>query len=206
MKITEQEKFWAGKFGEEYSERNIGDTIISSNLALFSKILQNTQNIISVLEFGANIGNNLLAINNLLPKSNLHAVEINDHAIKTLMGNLPKCKVFPGSLFGEAKWPACDIVLIKGVLIHLNPEKIREAYKILYESSNKYIIIAEYYNPTPVTIPYRGHTDKLFKRDFAGEILDLYPDLGLVDYGFVYHRDATFPLDDITWFLLEKQN
>jgi len=206
MKITDQEKFWAGKFGEEYSDRNIGETIISSNLALFSRIFKNTRNINSVLEFGANIGNNLLAIRHLLPNSNMHAVEINNHAIKRLKGNLPKCNVYPGSLFGETKWPICDLVLIKGLLIHLNPEKIQEAYKVLYESSKKYIIIAEYYNPTPVTISYRGHTDRLFKRDFAGELLDLYPDLGLVDYGFVYHRDATFPLDDITWFLLEKQN
>ena len=26
----------------------------------------------------------------------------------------------------------------------------------------------------------------------------------LVDYGFVYHRDK-YPLDDITWFLLQKK-
>ena len=26
----------------------------------------------------------------------------------------------------------------------------------------------------------------------------------LVDYGFAYHRDKSFPQDDISWFLLEK--
>jgi spore coat polysaccharide biosynthesis protein SpsF len=26
----------------------------------------------------------------------------------------------------------------------------------------------------------------------------------LVDYGFTYHRDNAFPMDDTTWFLLEK--
>ena len=65
-------------------------------------------------------------------------------------------------------------------------------------------MVAEYYNPTPVSINYRGHTDKLFKRDFAGEIMDMYPNLKLVDYGFIYHRDDAFPQDDITWFLMEK--
>lgn len=45
----------------------------------------------------------------------------------------------------------------------------------------------------------------LFKRDFAGEMLEKYQDLQLVDYGFVYHGDANFPQDDLTWFLLEKQ-
>jgi len=43
-----------------------------------------------------------------------------------------------------------------------------------------------------------------FKRDFAGEMLDRYRDLKLVDYGFAYHRDPAFSHDDITWFLLEK--
>jgi spore coat polysaccharide biosynthesis protein SpsF len=72
--------------------------------------------------------------------------------------------------------------------------------------SSRYILVCEYYNPTPVSIDYRGHSDRLFKRDFAGEILDLYTDLTLRDYGFVYHRDTNFPLDDITWFLLEKKS
>jgi len=44
----------------------------------------------------------------------------------------------------------------------------------------------------------------LFKRDFAGEMLDRYPALKLLDYGFVYRRDPLFPQDDMTWFLLEK--
>jgi len=44
----------------------------------------------------------------------------------------------------------------------------------------------------------------LFKRDFAGEMLERFADLKLLDYGFVYRRDPNFPQDDITWFLLEK--
>ncbi|MFH0898460.1 MAG: pseudaminic acid biosynthesis-associated methylase [bacterium] len=92
----------------------------------------------------------------------------------------------------------------KGVLIHLNPDLLPQAYDLLYKTSKKYICIVEYYNPTPVAISYRGHSDRLFKRDFAGEILDAYKNLNLVDYGFVYHRDKNFPQDDVTWFLLEK--
>jgi spore coat polysaccharide biosynthesis protein SpsF len=66
-------------------------------------------------------------------------------------------------------------------------------------------LICEYYNPSPVAIPYRGHSDRLFKRDFAGEMLEMFADLKLVDYGFAYHRDPAFPQDDITWFLMEKR-
>ena len=62
----------------------------------------------------------------------------------------------------------------------------------------------EYYNPSPVAIMYRGHDDRLFKRDFCGELLDKYKDLELVDYGFCYRRDPVFQQDDMTWFLMRK--
>ena len=38
---------------------------------------------------------------------------------------------------------------------------------------SKYLLINEYYNPKPVSIDYRGHSERLYKRDFAGEILDI---------------------------------
>jgi len=97
-----------------------------------------------------------------------------------------------------------DLALIKGVLIHINPDHLPEVYDRLYACTNQYILVAEYYNPSPVAVSYRGHTDRLFKRDFAGEMMDRYQDLHLLDYGFVYHRDPVWPQDDITWFLMEK--
>jgi pseudaminic acid biosynthesis-associated methylase len=90
------------------------------------------------------------------------------------------------------------------VLIHINPDMLDLVYEKLFNATSKYILIGEYYNPTPISVSYRGHEDRLFKRDFAGDILKKYPDLKLVDYGFVYKGDPTFPQDDITWFLLEK--
>ena len=45
-----------------------------------------------------------------------------------------------------------DFVFIKGVLIHINPEYLDVVYEKMYECSKKYIMIAEYYNPTPVTV------------------------------------------------------
>ncbi len=75
----------------------------------------------------------------------------------------------------------------------------------MFASASRYILVAEYYNPQPTEIAYRGHSGRLFKRDFAGELMDRFPDLSLVDYGFVYRRDANFPQDDLTWFLMEKK-
>ena len=91
------------------------------------------------------------------------------------------------------------------MLIHLNQEVLPVVYEKLVNACKRFLLVAEYYNPTPVSINYRGHNDKLFKRDFAGEIMDQHPGMQLVDYGFSYRRDPNFPQDDITWFLLEKR-
>jgi len=100
--------------------------------------------------------------------------------------------------------PPQDLVFTKGVLIHINPDMLSQVYQSLYRLTKRYICIVEYYNPTPVSVSYRSHEDRLFKRYFAGEMMDKYSDLRLVNYGFVYHRDSNFPLGDLTWFLLEK--
>jgi len=98
-----------------------------------------------------------------------------------------------------------DLTLIKGVLIHMDPEKLPEVYDKLVTSCGRYLLIAEYFNPTPVAVTYRGHQGKLFKRDFAGEILELHNSMQLLDYGFVYKHDPNWPGDDFNWFLLEKR-
>ena len=64
-------------------------------------------------------------------------------------------------------------------------------------------MIAEYFNPSPITVNYRGEKKALFKRDYAGELIDRFH-LKLVDYGFIYDRDNLIPMDNFTWFLLEK--
>lgn len=201
---TQQESFWAGEFGNAYTERNDGLECVASNLVLFSRILACTSSISSIIEFGANRGLNLIALKQLKPSASFDAVEINKRAV-THLSKYEWLKTHHTSLLKySANKKKSDLVLIKGVLIHLNPETLVKAYDILYQSSSKYICIAEYYNPTPISVPYRGHKDQLFKRDFAGEMIQRYSNLKLVDYGFAYHRDPNFPQDDLTWFLLIK--
>jgi pseudaminic acid biosynthesis-associated methylase len=201
---TSQEEFWAGEFGDDYTSRNRGVDWIACNTALFAKILERVGPVRTVIEFGSNIGLNLQAIKHLLPNAELSAVEINRKAVDELRG-LQYVKVYPQSILDFSPDYTRDLVLVKGVLIHLNPDSLPHVYDLLHRTSNRYLCLAEYYNPTPVVVRYRGHSDKLFKRDFAGELLDRYKDLWLVDYGFVYHGDPKFPQDDITWFLLEKK-
>ena len=202
---TDQEEFWAGEFGNKYVDRNSNPNSIAYRVALFTKILDRTRGVSQILEIGANIGHNFQAIRRLLPACTFAGIEINEKAIQTL-GHVPNVKVYKGSIFdfSPADLSQYDLTLSSGVLIHINPDFLPEVYRRLYECSRRYICLIEYYNPTPVEVTYRGHAARLFKRDFAGEMLDRYTDLELVDYGFQYHRDYNFPGDDDTWFLLRK--
>jgi pseudaminic acid biosynthesis-associated methylase len=205
MYKTEQEKFWSNEFGTEYIERNKGEQLLASNLNFFSKALQQAGRIDSCIEFGANIGMNLKALKFLYPSIRLSAIEINENASTILGDFIGKDNVYNISIFDHKVESKVQLSLIKGVLIHINPNMLQKVYEQLYNSSEKFILIAEYYNPTPVALNYRGHEDRLFKRDFAGEFLDKYLDTELIDYGFSYRRDPAFPQDDITWFLIRKK-
>ncbi len=199
--FTEQEEFWSGEFGDSYITRNNSNNLKVSNLVLFTKILSNVSPLSSVLEFGCNVGLNLEAISFLSPNTSVVGIEINKKACEELA--LKNFKYFNESFLVNSDYGKHDMTFTKGVLIHQDPSKLKIIYEKLYNHSLKYILIIEYYNPIPVSIIYRGEKDKLFKRDYAGELLDLYSNLRLLDYGFVYHRDQ-FPQDDLSYFLLEK--
>jgi pseudaminic acid biosynthesis-associated methylase len=202
---TEQEAFWAGQFGTEYISRNKSPELLASNLEFFARALKRAAGIASCVEFGANIGMNLRALKLLYPSLQARGIEINSDAARQLAELLGAENVFEGSIFDAPAEPKADLALIKGVLIHVNPDRLPDTYDRLHASTRRWVLVCEYYNPTPVAIPYRGHAERLFKRDFAGEMLDRFPALKLVDYGFAYRRDPAFPQDDITWFLMEKR-
>jgi len=202
---TKQEEFWAGEFGNEYSDRNTIEDVVPSRTAMLSRVLAKTHSVTSVFEFGANIGINLAAIRRLLPGVELKALEINQVACEALRAYGWVDEVHLGSILTESFPGAADLCMTSGLLIHIHPEHLPRAYDALFQTARRYILICEYYNPTPISISYRGHEDRLFKRDFAGEMMDRCRDLVLLDYGFVYHRDPNFPLDDLNWFLMEKR-
>ncbi len=202
---TAQEGFWAGEFGTEYINRNQGDKLLASNLNFFAKALRAVRGLNSCLEFGANIGMNLKALNLLYPNIDAHGIEINAEAARQLGELIAPVRVYNTSILDFQPTRTWDLALIKGVLIHINPEVLPHVYDKLVASAGRYLLVAEYYNPAPVAIPYRGHADRLFKRDFAGEIMERHPQLQLIDYGFAYRRAPNFPQDDISWFLMEKR-
>lgn len=221
------ENDWAGKFGNAYQARNKADH--KGRVALFREMLawiRQERNVtiggaplrtVSALmidraiEFGAGRGHNLTALKTVAPAMVVDAVEINPDAVERL--NLLKKrgrianKVHHMSMLDYPVNPRepHDLAFTRGVLIHIPPELLPKAYDVLHGASKRWILIAEYFNPTPMQIPdYHGKIDRLWKRDFAGEMMARHPDLKLRSYGFAYHGDPVQPQDDLTWFLMEK--
>ena len=199
---TEQENFWAGEFGLNYIDRNNYEQLLYSKVAMWARLLQAANNVNSIMELGCNIGLNLVALKRLQPKLKLSGYEINEIAAKQA-SDFKVAKITQGSILEKITDEKVDLTFTAGVLIHINPDYLDNVYRNLVDGSNRYVLVAEYYNQTPTNISYRGYEDRLFKRDFAGDLIDNY-DMKLVDYGFVYKRDNWAPQDDITWFLLEK--
>lgn len=155
------------------------------------------------MELGCNVGMNLQALKRLNPAFELAAYEISPKAAD-IARELKIADITTGTVVEPIDTGRkYDLTFTSGVLIHINPEVLEGVYENLYNLSNRYILINEYYNPTPVSLAYRGVNERIFKRDFAGELMDKYG-LQLVDYGFLYRRDNYFPRDDSNWFLLEK--
>ena len=194
-------ELWAGAFGDTYIKRNSSETAQAASLRLLADALRGHQ-VSSVLELGANVGLNLRSINHLYPTASRTAVEINPQACAHLRSQ--GVDTIQGSLMDVEIGRTFDLVMTVGVLIHIHPERLLDAYRQIHESAGRLILIAEYYSPSPVEVSYRGLQGAMWKRDFAGDLLDIYSDLRLVNFGSRYHREAVGD-DDLSWFLLEKR-
>lgn len=201
--MNEREAFWAGEFGDAYNLRSPGS--IKANYHFFHRALREAilrRGPYSVCELGAGVGNNLRALRDLLPGIGMAAVEINSEAVRRIPADV---EVSKASILAWKPRRSWDLVFTKGVLIHIAPEDLPIAYDALWHAAGRYILIAEYFNPTPVEVTYRGHAGRLWKRDFASELLERFEELKVLDYGFTWRRDELAPQDDITWFLFEKR-
>jgi pseudaminic acid biosynthesis-associated methylase len=134
-------------------------------------------------------------------KTGYEVVDVNANACAQLVKL--DIRAVNANLLDYVPLTAWDLVLTKGLLIDIPPAQLELAFGVLYRSSRRYICIAECYNPAPQTIEDWGNAGRLFQRDFAGEMTDMFPDLELVACGFAYNRGQRQE-DSITWFLLER--
>ena len=196
------ENFWKGDFGLQYTNRNDLE-LLPSILRTWVSILERTDgDISSVFEFGTNSGLNLDALSMLLPKTSLNGVEINSYACE--IANNKGYNVRNSSFYNLDISQKFDLVFTYTVLIHVPPDNLEEIYKKIFNLSSKYILVCEYFSRDPVEVNYRGHEGRLYKRDFASELINMFPSLKLLDYRFIWRNDKLFQEDDITYFLFMK--
>lgn len=206
-KDTEQLGFWRGKFGNAYIGRNTSEaSYLKSCTAMWAPIMAHldTTPPRSILEIGSNIGNNLRALREFTD-AEFFAVEPNAKARDILIrdGVVSRENALDG-FAASIGLPdrSVDMVFTCGVLIHIHPNDLEDSCREIYRVARRHIVCIEYFSDRPEEIPYHGQTERLFKRDFGGYWLDLFPNMETVNYGFVWKR-ANGP-DNLNWWLFAK--
>ena len=200
---NEQQIFWSENYALDYIKKN-STFDRKLGISAWQKMLEKPGTIGSILELGCNVGRNIDFLNEVLPEAKKSIVEISKPAFDYVKSEYELHNAFNGSIENAVFDETFDLVFTSGVLIHINPDNLLQVMGSMYDFSQKYILIAEYFNRTPVMIEYQNQKDKLFKRDFGRLFVENFP-VKLVDYGFLWgfvYDEAGF--DDITWWLFEK--
>lgn len=203
---SEQEKFWATTYADDYIKKNSKfDHKLGAEA--WKKMLGEARGKVSnYLECGCNIGRNIEQIKLALPDAKPSIIEISTPAFEFVTARHNFVHAYNGPILNsKLENESFDLVFTMGVLIHINPDQLVAHMAKMFDYSRQYILIGEYFNRIPVTIEYQGSEDKLFKRDFGKLFIENF-NVKLLDYGFLWGNiyDAA-GFDDITWWLFEKQ-
>ena len=205
---------WEGQLGKSYTTRNV-PTIASleARKGLWRDILAAMNpwlgRPMSILEVGANVGQNLMALRSILPGPVLHGGEPNPKARELLqeagfdatLGVAQDLPFAPSSL---------DLVFSSGVLIHI-PDfpgdghmgtPLYKACKEIVRVSKRWVVAIEYFSAEPREVTYRGRDGLLWSRDFGQYYIDKF-NLEPIACGFAWK--ALTGLDDLTWWVLRKR-
>lgn len=204
---NEQEEFWKNKYSQEYIKKNSNfnrELLIKG----WREILKNVSAPNTIGEFGANVGRNIEALNHIYPEAEKTAIELSADASKILRNRFKDLNVINWSIL-ESKITnnSFDLSFTMGVLIHIHPNDLQQNLKKVILSSNRYVVIGEYFNRTPVSLTYQGEEEKLFKRDFGKFALENFSDkIKFKYYGFLWgHLYDEGGFDDITWWVFERK-
>jgi pseudaminic acid biosynthesis-associated methylase len=193
------EQLWAGDFGDAYTERNRG----SIDRREFWRALIAAHPFASALEVGCNVGDNLLALNELIGAGALAGVDVNEGALATARAALPEADLRHVAA-RELPFPdgAFELVFTAMVLIHQPDETLQSVLREIVRCSSRYVLSIEYEAPEHVDVPYRGQEGALFKRPYGTLYAATFPRLQPVVGGFIGQAGGW---DDVTWSLLELQ-
>ena len=191
---------WEGKFGKDYTDRNVIEW--RERLDAFKEVLSGLP-IQSILEVGCNRGHNLLSLTELLPAdSQVVGIEPNQYAREIARAASAKIGVLEGNAYDlPFKDGYFDVVFTAGVLIHISPSNLQTAISEIYRVSKRYILAIEYFSEEEEIVNYRGHTDLLWKRNFLKIYQQAFDDLKLIRNGYWGDEKGFFRSH---WWLFEK--
>ncbi|HYE99495.1 MAG TPA: pseudaminic acid biosynthesis-associated methylase [Planctomycetota bacterium] len=193
------EHLWQGSFGDQYTERNAQAGNVRKG---FWDDLLGRYPCRRVLEVGCNLGANLRWVAGRVPARDVHGVDINESALAKLRAQHPEINATwtrARELPFRDRW--FDLVYTMGVLIHQPPDTLPLVMSEIVRCSSRYVLAGEYYAEQLTEVPYRGQAGALYKRDFGGLYQGLFPDLRLVEKGFLSKAQGW---DDVTWWLFER--
>lgn len=186
VRETEQERFWRGSFGDEYTVRNAGDWDAFyreqwgvTRTELNEEFLCDLRKDALILEVGCNRGNQLQVLEQQ-GFTNLWGIDINKKALRIARENKDLNLVQGSGLDIPFKDEFFDLVFTSGVLIHIAPDNLSLVLDELYRVSRRYIWCFEYYSERCEEIEYRGHSNRLWKNDFLGLFRKQFPCLRVV--------------------------
>ncbi|HZQ17432.1 MAG TPA: pseudaminic acid biosynthesis-associated methylase [Terriglobales bacterium] len=187
---TAQTKVWKGKFGREYTDRNVlGSAELDSlwlknygvsRSEISGLFLCNIDKRASILEVGCNIGNQLLMLQSL-GYTNLTGIEIQSYALNIAKPRVSNVALYQGSALAlPFESNSFDLVFTAGVLIHIAAPDLPQALNEIHRCAKQYIWGTEYFSSEPASVFYHGRGELLWKMDYAKLYLSRFPDLNLV--------------------------
>jgi pseudaminic acid biosynthesis-associated methylase len=193
------EGLWSGPFGDAYTERNAG---AHEARGPFWESMLAAHEPSSVLEVGCNVGANLRWIVRHVDRRAVVGIDVNDSALARLRTDDPQMNALHASARNlPFRDRAFDLVFTMGVLIHIAGDVLPIVMSEIVRCSSRYVLCGEYFAEEETLVEYRGEAEALFKRDYGSLYARLFPELELVDRGFL-GRDEGW--DDVTWWLFRR--
>ena len=197
---TRLERLWGGEFGDQYVDRN---TEFGVRENFWSSMFgTHATEVGRVLEVGCNLGGNLQWVTKHVEPHEVYGVDINHKALTRLRAEVPGVNALwspARELPFRDKW--FDLVFTMGVLIHQPDDTLPLVMAEMVRTSRRFVLCGEYFAESEEEVPYRGETGALFRRDYGGLFLRLFPELELRASGFLGKDEGW---DDVTWWLFDR--
>lgn len=194
------ENVWAGKFGDDYTERN--KSAYSARWPFWKDFVSRFA-FDTCLEVGCNTAANLGMISTLKENQiGMWGCDVNQNALWKARKMEPGLNIIYASGLNLPFMDDCfDMVFTAGVLIHQTPETGETMMQEIMRVSNGYVVAIEYESDIFEEIPYRGLSNALFKGPW-GDVYEKRYGLRLVEK---YEANKDVGFDRCTCWVLSKR-